>query len=196
MQELCRPEVDSDASQRLASLSVADVANSRLRQVLERHSRVFTEVLPVKTAEQIAQSNKFSIVLIGEAVRPVKQRERRVSPAEIEAATQWVKEEVAAGRMEPSSSEWAAQLVIVPKRNENGEVTGWRICGDYRKPQRSDEAGRRAAAADADGVRPAGRHAVLQQARPAEGLQPDPCRAEQPRADGRSVRRSGCTSRR
>ena len=71
-------------------------------------------------------------MLIGEAVRPVKQRERRVSPAEIEAATQWVKEEVAAGRMEPSSSEWAAQLVIVPKRNENGEVTGWRICGDYR----------------------------------------------------------------
>ena len=39
-------EVGSDASQRLASLSVADVANSQLRQVLERHSRVFTEVLP------------------------------------------------------------------------------------------------------------------------------------------------------
>ena len=34
--------------------------------------------------------------------------------------------------MEPSSSEWAAQLVIVPKRNEKGEVSGWRICGDYR----------------------------------------------------------------
>ena len=63
-------ESGSDASQRLASLSVADVDNSQLRQVLERHRRVFTEVLPVKTAEQIAQSNKFSIVLIGEAVRP------------------------------------------------------------------------------------------------------------------------------
>ena len=62
----------------------------------------------------------------------MKQRERRVSPAEIEAATQWVREEVEAGRMEPSSSEWAAQLVIVPKRNDKGEVTGWRICGDYR----------------------------------------------------------------
>ncbi len=34
--------------------------------------------------------------------------------------------------MEPSTSEWAAQLVIVPKRNDKGEVTGWRICGDYR----------------------------------------------------------------
>jgi predicted aspartyl protease/transposase InsO family protein len=115
-----------------ASLDMAATGNSQLRQVLQRHSRVFTDVLPVKTAEQIAQSKQFSIVLIGDFVRPVKQRERRVSPAEIEAATQWVNEEVAAGRMEPSSSEWAAQLVIVPKRNEKGEVSGWRICGDYR----------------------------------------------------------------
>ena len=100
--------------------------------MLRRHQRVFTAVLPVKTAEQIAQAKQFSIVLIGDSVRPVKQRERRVSPAEMEAATQWVKDEVVAGRMEPSSSEWAAQLVIVPKRNEKGEVSGWRICGDYR----------------------------------------------------------------
>ena len=93
----------SRQSQSVASLDVADVDNDQLRQVLQRHQRVFTEVLPVKTAEQIAQAKQFSIVLIGEAVRPVKQRERRMSPAEIEAATQWVKEEVAAGRMEPSS---------------------------------------------------------------------------------------------
>jgi predicted aspartyl protease/transposase InsO family protein len=106
--------------------------NALLRQVLQRHQRVFTEVLPVKTAQQIAEAKQFSIVLIGDAVRPVKQRQRRLSPAEIEAATQWVKDEVSAGRMEPSSSEWAAQLVIVPKRNEKGEVSGWRICGDYR----------------------------------------------------------------
>jgi predicted aspartyl protease len=124
----------SGGSQRqcVASLDVAATGNSQLKQVLQRHQRVFTEVLPVKTAEQIAQAKQFSIVLIGDDVRPVKQRERRMSPAEIEAATQWVKDEVAAGRMEPSSSEWAAQLVIVPKRNEKGEVTGWRICGDYR----------------------------------------------------------------
>ena len=110
-----------------------DAAVSRkLRQVLAGHHRVFTDVLPIKTAEQIAQSKQFSIVLIGDEVRPVKQRERRVSPAEVEAATQWVKDEVAAGRMEPSTSEWAAQLVIVPKRNDKGEVSGWRICGDYR----------------------------------------------------------------
>ena len=115
-----------------ASLDVAATGNSQLRQMLQRHQRVFTDVLPVKTAEQIAQAKQFSIVLIGDSVRPVKQRERRMSPAEIEAATQWVKDEVAAGRMEPSTSEWAAQLVIVAKRNEKGEVSGWRICGDYR----------------------------------------------------------------
>jgi transposase InsO family protein len=115
-----------------ASFDVAAVNNSQLRQVLLRHQRVFTDVLPVKTAEQIAQAKQFSIVLLGDSVRPVKQRERRLSPAEIEAATQWVREEVAAGRMEPSSSQWAAQLVIVPKRDEKGVVSGWRICGDYR----------------------------------------------------------------
>ena len=115
-----------------ASLDVAAVNNSQLRQVLLRHARVFTDVLPVKTAEQVAQAKQFSIVLLGDSVRPVKQRERRLSPAEIEAATQWVREEVAAGRMEPSSSQWAAQLVIVPKRDEKGVVSGWRICGDYR----------------------------------------------------------------
>ena len=115
-----------------ASLDVAATGNQQLKQVLQRHKRVFTDVLPVKTAEQIAQAKQFSIVLIGDTVRPVKQRERRMSPAEIDAATQWVKDEVAAGRMEPSSSQWAAQLVIVAKRNENGEVSGWRICGDYR----------------------------------------------------------------
>ena len=73
-----------------ASLDVAATGNSQLRQVLQRYQRVFTEVLPVKTAEQIAAARQFSIVLIGDSVRPVKQRERRMSPAEIEAATQWV----------------------------------------------------------------------------------------------------------
>ena len=122
----------SSRMQSTASMDVADVSSSRLRQVLQRHSSVFTDVLPVKTAEQIEKAMQFRIVLVGDSVRPVKQRERRLSPAEIEAATQWVRDEVAAGRMEPSSSEWAAQLVIVAKRNEKGEVSGWRICGDYR----------------------------------------------------------------
>ena len=132
-------EQDEQRDRRLNSIHAGrtpdelDAAVSRkLRQVLQGHHRVFTDVLPVKTAEQIAQSKQFSIVLVGDEVRPKKQRERRVSPAEIEAATQWVKDEVAAGRMEPSTSEWAAQLVIVPKRNDKGELSGWRICGDYR----------------------------------------------------------------
>ena len=132
-------EQHEQRQQRLSSIHAGraadelDAAVSRkLQQLLAGHHRVFTDVLPVKTAEQIAQSKQFSIVLVGDEVRPKKQRERRVSPAEIEAATQWVKDEVAAGRMEPSTSEWAAQLVIVPKRNDKGELSGWRICGDYR----------------------------------------------------------------
>lgn len=120
------------ASQQSTAIDEAAAGHEGLRRVLQRHQRVFTEVLPIKTAEQIEAAKKFSIVLIGDNVRPVKQRERRISPAEIKAATEWVREEVAAGRMEPSNGQWAAQLVIVPKRNDQGEVTGWRICGDYR----------------------------------------------------------------
>jgi len=115
-----------------AGVTAAAGEDERLRRVLARHQSVFAKDLPVKTAEQAAQAVQFSIVLVGDLVRPVKQRERRMSPAEIAAATEWVREEVAAGRMEPSSSEWAAQLVIVAKRNDKGEVSGWRICGDYR----------------------------------------------------------------
>ena len=133
-QRAARTEALNSAAvtKKAATIDEAAAGNARLRDVLQRHQRVFTEVLPIKTAEQITAAKQFSIVLIGDEVRPVKQRERRVSPVEVEAATQWVKEEVAAGRMEPSTSEWAAQLVIVPKRNDKGEVTGWRICGDYR----------------------------------------------------------------
>lgn len=112
--------------------SVPTTDHTRLKEVLRRNQSVFAEVLPVKTPEQVRRARQFSIVLIADDVRPVKQRERRMSPAEIEGASRWVREEVAAGRMEPSTSEWAAQLVIVPKRNDKGEVIDWRICGDYR----------------------------------------------------------------
>ena len=79
-----KPSSAAVASQRLASIDehIAVEDSDQLRQVLRRHQRVFTAVLPVKTAEQIAQARQFSIVLIGDAVRPVKQFERRVSPAE------------------------------------------------------------------------------------------------------------------
>jgi transposase InsO family protein len=118
--------------QQVEDFEAMSASNAKLRDVLNRHRSVFVEELPIKTAEQIAAATKFSIILVGRDVQPVKQRERRVSLAETAAATKWVQEEVAAGRMEPSNGQWAAQLVIVPKRNEKGEVSGWRICGDYR----------------------------------------------------------------
>ena len=61
----------------IASVDTVSTSNSQLRQVLQRYRQVFTEVLPVKTAEQIARAKQFSIVLIADEVRPVKQRERR-----------------------------------------------------------------------------------------------------------------------
>ena len=122
------------AAGRPAGLNPAASAqgSEALQRVLAKHQLVFTEKLPIKTAAQIAASMQFRVELRGGDVRPVKQRERRHSPAEIAAATEWVRDEVAAGRMESSSGEWAAQLVIVAKKNDKGEVSGWRVCGDYR----------------------------------------------------------------
>ena len=108
-----------------ASLDVAATGNSQLRQVLQRYQRVFTEVLPVK-AEQIAAA-RHSIVRSATACGR-SRRERRMSPA-IEAAT------VGEGRggRGPHGAQQASRAAgHRPERSETGEVTGWRICGDYR----------------------------------------------------------------
>ena len=51
--------------------------SSQLRQVLRRYQRVFTEELPVKTAQQIAEAVQFSIVLVDRRGGTVQHRAGR-----------------------------------------------------------------------------------------------------------------------
>jgi len=105
--------------------------NGKVRKLLDEYADVFKAALPATTAEQRKQAVHFSITLSDTTCVTVKQRERRLTPAKRAAALDWVREEVAAGRMEQSTGEWSAQLVFAAKYKDD-KLVGWRICGDYR----------------------------------------------------------------
>ena len=116
------------ATVRLSAPTVA-VRQQKEREFLESYRDVFSEQLPIKTDEQRKRAAQFKVELYDPGCRPVKQRERKMTPMKIQAAKEWVRTEVAAGRMEPSSSEWSSQLVFVKK--DDSATTPLRPCGDY-----------------------------------------------------------------
>lgn len=127
-------EVKRNGQKKQVLLSAAQVTakhQSQLKEILKRYEFVFSLELPAKSNEQLENAVHFEITLIDPKQRAIKQRERRLSPAKAKAAMEWVREEVKAGRMERSSSDWSSPLVIVPK-HKDGEVVGYRVCGDYR----------------------------------------------------------------
>ena len=106
--------------------------HGRWQQLLTDYSDVFKAVLPPTTGEKRKDAVHFTITLKDASICvPVKQRERRLTPAKRAAALEWVREEVAAGRMEQSTGEWSAQMVFAGKYKDD-KLVGWRICGDYR----------------------------------------------------------------
>ena len=106
-------------------------SNARVHQLQDDYSDVFKAVLPPTTGGQRMDAVHFEITLADATSAPVKQRERRLTPAKRAAALEWVREEVAAGRMEQCTGEWSAQLVFAAKYKDD-KLVGWRICGDYR----------------------------------------------------------------
>ena len=122
---------ESDNTSELLAAIKQHTPDDRMRQLLDEYADVFKTTLPVTTAEQRKDAVHFVITLSDTKCVPVKQRERRLTPAKRAAALDWVREEVAAGRMERSTSEWSAQLVFAAKYQDD-KLVGWRICGDYR----------------------------------------------------------------
>ena len=105
--------------------------NARVQQLLTEYADVFRATLPPTTGDKRKDAVHFEIALKDANCAPVKQRERRLTPAKRAAALEWVREEVAAGRMEKCTGEWSAQLVFAAKYKDD-KLVGWRIYGDYR----------------------------------------------------------------
>ena len=122
---------EADDTAELLAAAVARSPREIVRQLLAEYADVFKVVLPPTTGGQRKDAVHFSITLSDAKCAPVKQRERRLTPAKRAAALDWVREEVAAGRMEQSTGGWSAQLVFAAKYKDD-KLVGWRICGDYR----------------------------------------------------------------
>ena len=124
---------EADNTMTLLAAMREHTPDGKVRQLQGEYADVFEAALPATTAEQRKQAVHFSITMSDATCVPVKQRERRLTPAKRAAALDWVREEVAAGRMEQSaqSGEWSAQLVFAAKYKDD-KLIGWRICGDYR----------------------------------------------------------------
>lgn len=121
---------DDDTSDLLAAVREQS-SHGRLQQLLIDYADVFKATLPPTIVAERQAAVHFTITLKDAACVPVKQRERRLTPAKRAAALDWVREEVAAGRMEQCTGEWSAQLVFAAKYKDD-KLVGWRICGDYR----------------------------------------------------------------
>ena len=65
---------------------------------------------------------------------PVWRKQYRLSPAETEVIGQKAQELLDAGLVTDSTGlhGFAAPTVLPPKRNAEGEIVDWRMCGDYR----------------------------------------------------------------
>ena len=122
---------ESDGTAEMMAAMREHTPNGRVRQLQHEYADVFRAVLPPTTGKQRIDAEHFTITLSDATRAPVKQRERRLTPAKRAAALEWVREEVAAGRMEQSTGEWSAQLVFAAKYKDD-KLVGWRICGDYR----------------------------------------------------------------
>ena len=97
---------------------------SQLTNLLQSYSDIFTDKPSVTNAA-------VHHIETGDA-KPVRLHPYRVPQAIRSQFDREIEEMLAQGIIEPSDSEWAAPVVIVPKK-QNGEQTGIRICIDYRK---------------------------------------------------------------
>jgi RNase H-like domain found in reverse transcriptase/Reverse transcriptase (RNA-dependent DNA polymerase)/Integrase zinc binding domain len=88
--------------------------------VLDRRSDMWTGLRPgdITCAEHRIKTNG----------RPVRLQPYRAGPYAREAEKTEVERMLSMGVIEPSSSEWAAPVVLVPKADG-----GWRFCVDYRR---------------------------------------------------------------
>jgi hypothetical protein len=87
---------------------------SQLRELLDEHIDIFA----------------FNMNVIDDT--PIFRRQYRLAKAEKEILKEQVEERLEAGFIRPSMSQWASPVTMPPKRDEFGNWTAKRPCGDYR----------------------------------------------------------------
>ena len=118
-------------SRRLQSMVVGAAHQSVMAGLAEKYSEVFAAKLPPRTTREGALTHSF---VMKDGARPTVDGERRKSPEELRLAREMVAEGEAAGIIEPSTSEWCSQLVMVVKKDQYGVPTGKpRFAVDYRR---------------------------------------------------------------
>ncbi len=118
-------------SHRLQSMAVGAAGARTMARLMKEYGEVFASKLPPRVAREGALTHSFEMK---EGARPTVDGERRKSPEEVRLAREMVQEGEAAGLIEPSTSEWCSQLVMVMKKDQYGVPTGKpRFAVDYRR---------------------------------------------------------------
>src|SRR6185437_943369 len=117
----------------LQELTVNPEHTQRMEAILAEYPAAFSRDLRPRTKEDIAKAIKATVTLRDPNVKPVKDRERRRSPADIAGLTAAVQEMLDKGLIRPSSSEWVSQAVMVKKYRDGVELKEKRPCWDYRR---------------------------------------------------------------
>ena len=104
-----------------------------MRALAEKYREVFAAKLPPRSTVRREGALTHSFVM-QDGARPTVDGERRKSPDELRLAREMVAEGEAAGLIEPSTSDWCSQLVMVMKKDQHGRPTGKpRFAVDYRR---------------------------------------------------------------
>ena len=115
-----------DYMEKLASevdLSTPKEVVSRLRELMMKYRRVFSE-----SDQDLGLTDVLQHRIDTGTARPIRQPLRRFPPAHVEAISSEVDKLLAQGVIEPASSPWASNVVLVRKRDGS-----YRCCIDYRQ---------------------------------------------------------------
>ena len=117
----------------LQGLTVGPEHTKRMDAILAKYPAAFSKDLRPRSAADVAKAIKANVPLRDPSCRPVKDRERRKSPADTAALRAAAEEMLAKGLIRPSSSEWVSQAVMVKKYRDGVELKEKRPCWDYRR---------------------------------------------------------------
>ena len=94
-----------------------------LTDILVRHADVFSQA-----EDDLGTTDTVTHSIDTADAKPIRERLRRYPPAHMEAISQQVDDYLRQGVIEPASSAWASNLVLVKKKDGS-----YRCCVDYRR---------------------------------------------------------------